>query len=135
MHPPGSLGSEYRFRFLTMVVHQNASAGLSLVGRAPGEPSFFRTRVTPEVPLPDERRMCTRRCLKVRGVKSRGLCMQLLAGYNGVGDPVAELVHACQQRGPGGRAGWADIKIVKAYTFGTQADSCGASLNMGGRGR
>ena len=47
-----------------------------------------------------------------------------------MGHPGTELMHPAKQGGPGGGAGWADVKIVKAYTFLPQFIGVG-SLEIG----
>ena len=46
--------------------------------------------------------------------------MQFLPGNDGMGDTVSKFMHAGKQGRPGRRTGGADVKIVKAYTFGPQ---------------
>ena len=47
-----------------------------------------------------------------------------------MGHAATELMHPTQQSGPGGGAGWADVKIVKAHTFLPQFIGVG-SLEVG----
>ena len=47
-----------------------------------------------------------------------------------MGDPGTELMHSAKQSGPGGGAGWTDVKIVKAHTFLPQFIGVG-SLEVG----
>ena len=47
-----------------------------------------------------------------------------------MGYPSAELMHPAKQGGPGGGAGWTDVKIVKAHTFLPQFIGVG-SLEVG----
>ena len=47
-----------------------------------------------------------------------------------MGHPGAELMHPAKQGGPGGGAGWADVKILKAHTFFPQFIGVG-SLEVG----
>ena len=47
-----------------------------------------------------------------------------------MGHPGAELMHSTKQGGPGGGAGWTDVKIVQAHTFLTQFIGVG-SLEVG----
>ena len=47
-----------------------------------------------------------------------------------MGHPGTELMHPAKQGGPGGGAGWADVKILKTHTFLPQFIGVG-SLEVG----